>query len=171
MCAHVGDFGLARFLSNAATNTSQDQTSSAGIKGSVGYVPPEYGMGGMASAHGDVYSYGILLLEMFTGKRPTNDMFKDSLSLHEFAKMALPDQVMRIVDPRLLLEVRALNNIQQCNSPLSKMQECLVSIVEIGVTCSVESPNKRMKIRDIVMEMHAIRDLYLGAGIYQDSHN
>ncbi|XP_058072556.1 probable LRR receptor-like serine/threonine-protein kinase At3g47570 isoform X1 [Magnolia sinica] len=111
MRAHVGDFGLARFLSNAATNTSQDQTSSAGIKGSVGYVPPEYGMGGKASAHGDVYSYGILLLEMFTGKRPTDDMFKDGLSLHEFAKMALPDQVMRIADPSLLLEeVRATYN-------------------------------------------------------------
>ncbi|XP_058072558.1 probable LRR receptor-like serine/threonine-protein kinase At3g47570 isoform X2 [Magnolia sinica] len=85
MRAHVGDFGLARFLSNAATNTSQDQTSSAGIKGSVGYVPP--------------------------GKRPTDDMFKDGLSLHEFAKMALPDQVMRIADPSLLLEeVRATYN-------------------------------------------------------------
>ncbi|XP_058099922.1 probable LRR receptor-like serine/threonine-protein kinase At3g47570 [Magnolia sinica] len=104
MCAHVGDFGLARILSNAAGNTSQDQTSSTGIKGSVGYIPPEYGMGRKASMHGDVYSYGILLLEMFTGKRPTDEMFKDGLSLHQFVKTALPDGVMDIVDPRLFSE-------------------------------------------------------------------
>ncbi|XP_058087185.1 putative receptor-like protein kinase At3g47110 [Magnolia sinica] len=167
MCAHVGDFGLARFLSNVAGNTSQDQTNSTGIKGSVGYVPPEYGMGGMASTHGDVYSYGILLLEMFTGKRPTDDMFEDGLSLHQFAEKALPDLVMKIVDPRLLSEeVQALNNREQHPIPRSKMQECLASVVKIGVACSVEFPNKRMAMRDIAAEMHAIRDLYLGVGIH-----
>jgi serine/threonine protein kinase len=47
-------------------------------------------MGGEASTEGDVYSYGILVLEMFTGRRPTDDMFKDGLNLHDFVKMALP---------------------------------------------------------------------------------
>ncbi|XP_058109082.1 LRR receptor-like serine/threonine-protein kinase EFR isoform X1 [Magnolia sinica] len=85
MTAHVGDFGLARFLSEVA------QTSSVGMKGSIGYIAPEYAMGNKASAQGDVYSYGILLLEMITGKGPTDDMFKDNLSLHHFAKLALPE--------------------------------------------------------------------------------
>ncbi|XP_058072568.1 probable LRR receptor-like serine/threonine-protein kinase At3g47570 [Magnolia sinica] len=165
MHAHVGDFGIAGFLSSA--NTSQDQTRSSGIKGSVGYVPPEYGMGEKASTHGDVYSYGILLLEMFMGKRPTDDLFKDGLSLHELAKMALPDQVMRIVDRRLLSEeVQAPSNKKQCNTSPSKLQEGLVSIVKIGVACSVESPIERMNMRDVVVEMHAIRDLYIGFGIH-----
>ncbi|XP_058089377.1 probable LRR receptor-like serine/threonine-protein kinase At3g47570 [Magnolia sinica] len=92
MVAHVGDFALARFLSEAAESFSQNQTSTFGIKGSIGYIPPEFGMGGKASIHGDVYSYGILLLEMITGKRPTDDMFKDNLSLHHFAKSAFPKQ-------------------------------------------------------------------------------
>ncbi|XP_058111514.1 putative receptor-like protein kinase At3g47110 [Magnolia sinica] len=43
MIAHVGDFGLARFLPEVA------QTSSVGIKGSVGYIAPEYAMGSKAS--------------------------------------------------------------------------------------------------------------------------
>ncbi|CAL2229001.1 unnamed protein product [Prunus armeniaca] len=65
----------------------------------------EYGMGGQVSILGDIYSYGILLLELFTGKRPTDDMFKDGLSIHQLAAMALPDHVMDIIDPSLLLEL------------------------------------------------------------------
>ena len=54
----------------------------------------EYGMGSKASTCGDVYSYGILLLEMFTGKMPTDDMFQDGLNLHNYVKMALPEFFM-----------------------------------------------------------------------------
>ena len=50
----------------------------------------EYGMGGQVSILGDIYSFGILLLEMFTGKRPTDDMFKDGLSIHQFTAIKMP---------------------------------------------------------------------------------
>ncbi|CAL5406899.1 unnamed protein product [Camellia sinensis] len=102
MIGHVGDFGLARFLPEDTNNSSTTQSSSIGLRGSVGYAAPEYGIGNEVTTFGDVYSYGILLLEMFTGKRPTDNMFNDSLSLHNFAKMALPKQVASIVDPTLI---------------------------------------------------------------------
>jgi len=53
-----------------------------------------YGMGGQIFVLGDIYSYGVLLLEMFTGKRPNNDMFKDGLSIQKFTAIALPKRVM-----------------------------------------------------------------------------
>ena len=59
-------------------------------------------MGGEASTEGDVYSYGVLVLEMFTGRMPTNDMFKDGLNLRNFVKMALPKRFAHVVDPMLL---------------------------------------------------------------------
>ena len=45
--------------------------------------------------HLEMCSYGILLLEMFTQKRPTNSLFGDSLTLHDYVKMALLEQVAR----------------------------------------------------------------------------
>ena len=59
-------------------------------------------MGGKASIEADVYNYGILLLKMFLGKRPTDNMFKDGLNLHKFAKMALLEKLVQIVDLVLL---------------------------------------------------------------------
>ncbi|KAF3961354.1 hypothetical protein CMV_014020 [Castanea mollissima] len=64
MTAHVGDFGLVNFLFETSNNPSKSQSLSVGLKGSIGYIPPEYAMGGQVSPLGDIYSYGILLLEI-----------------------------------------------------------------------------------------------------------
>ncbi|KAM7469538.1 hypothetical protein LguiA_007721 [Lonicera macranthoides] len=165
LTAHVGDFGLARLLSNSANTFAQAQSSSMGIKGSIGYVAPEYGMGGAASKCGDVYSYGVLLLEMFTGRRPTDDMFKDGLNLHNYIKMALQEQGrMKIVDQTLLAigeaekteaiiveeEREVVNEIEVEQYTINtgillprsdKLQKCIIAVLEIGLACSAESPN------------------------------
>ncbi|CAL5407464.1 unnamed protein product [Camellia sinensis] len=161
MIAHVGDFGLARFLT-INTNHIGGETSSIAIKGSIGYVAPEYGVGAHVSTQGDIYSYGILLLEMVTGKKPTNEMFINGLSLHNFCKMALPERMVEIVDSRIILE--------QPNDTINtnKMIECLSSVVKIGVACSVESPGERMNINDVVVELNAIIELFLGTGIHDE---
>uniref|UniRef100_A0A0A0LDF9 non-specific serine/threonine protein kinase n=1 Tax=Cucumis sativus TaxID=3659 RepID=A0A0A0LDF9_CUCSA len=83
MVAHVGDFGLARFmLEESNDQISFSQTMSLALKGSVGYIPPEYGSGSRISIEGDVFSYGILLLEMIIGKRPIDDTFDDGVDIH-----------------------------------------------------------------------------------------
>ncbi|PRQ42972.1 putative protein kinase [Rosa chinensis] len=118
-----------------------------------------------------IYSYGILLLEMFTGKRTTDDMFKDHLSIHQFAAMALPDLVMDIADPSLLLETddkdddRSCNDIQELTRyqdhpqvNARRFEECLVSVIQIGLSCSALSPRERVLMGIIVNKMKAIRD-------------
>lgn len=74
-------------------------------------------MGSKVSTHGDVYSYGILLLEMFTGKSPTDNMFKDGLTLNNYVLTALPERVQEIADPTMGLQ--ALNGISNNNNMLN----------------------------------------------------
>ncbi|CAK9157863.1 unnamed protein product [Ilex paraguariensis] len=111
LVAHVSDFGLARFLPIATQKSSTNQTSSIVIRGSIGYTAPEYGMGSALSTYGDVYSFGMLLLEMFTGKKPTDDIFRDGFNLHNFVEVALPDRVAEIVDPILFQEIEEAQSL------------------------------------------------------------
>ncbi|KAI3853519.1 hypothetical protein MKX03_017250 [Papaver bracteatum] len=148
LTAHVGDFGLAKFLINSSSHSRQlneQEASSIALKGSIGYVSPEYGTGGEVSTQGDVYSYGILLLEMFTGKRPTDNMFKDGLNIHYFCKMhELPERVEKVIDSRLLFDNHndaGITNdnmlrIERRNISKDRMRQILAPIIQIGVKCS-----------------------------------
>ncbi|XP_074293726.1 putative LRR receptor-like serine/threonine-protein kinase At3g47570 [Silene latifolia] len=155
MIAHVGDFGLAKIL-------TQPQH---GVRGTVGYVAPEYGLGSEASTDGDVYSYGILLLELMTGKRPTDSMFKEGFNIHMYAKAALPDQVMQIVDHSLQDNeiTEEVENRRAIIDTDHQKRECIFTLVSVGVGCSTHSPEDRMKIPDVISKLVAAKDNLLNA--------
>lgn len=124
-------------------------------------------MGGKVSEQGDVYSYGILLLEMFSGKRPTDDsMFMGSASLHEYVKRALPHKVMEIADPQIMLEQEDSSARNQSSSTVNntRMEICLASIFRVGLLCSAEIKSERMGIKNVLTELNVARDLLLGVG-------
>lgn len=100
MVAHVGDFGLARIFDEGSTSLQQS-TSSMGLRGTIGYAAPEYGAGNVVSTNGDIYSYGILVLETVTGKKPTDTRFRQGLTLREYVELGLDDRVIDIVDTQL----------------------------------------------------------------------
>ncbi|WJX61432.1 non-specific serine/threonine protein kinase [Trifolium repens] len=155
MVAHVSDFGIARLIS-AIGGTSNKNTSTIGIKGTVGYSPPEYGLGSEVSTCGDMYSFGILMLEMLTGKRPTDEAFEDDQNLHNFVGDLFPDNLIKILDPNLVSRDVENNEIF-----IPSAEECLISLFKIGLVCSMESPKKRMNIVDVTRELIIIKKAFL----------
>ncbi|KAK4277630.1 hypothetical protein QN277_015599 [Acacia crassicarpa] len=175
MVAHIGDFGLARLL------LSQDLLESVtlGLKGTIGYIPPEYGVGGKASTLGDVYSFGILLLEMFIGKRPTDEKFKDGLSLEKFAAAMDENQIVNAVEAKLF------NDFEWSTTPSSstggfrseedssdnydgsfrlsqrKAGECVAAVIRVGLSCAAEMPTNRLTMREALKKLQAIRQTLL----------
>ena len=124
----------------------------------------EYGLGSEVSTNGDVYSYGILLLEMVTTKKPTDVMFEGNLNLHNFARMALPDHVMDIVDPILLNDDEVLAGVvnhRRRQTRINNKLKCLISMVRIGVACSVESPQDRLNMTNVVHELQSVKNILL----------
>ena len=134
-------------------------------------VIAEYGMGNKVSTYGDVYSFGILLLEIFTEKRPTDKIVQESLNLHDFVKAALPERILDIVDPILLRKrevgERRMNDItrNECPNGIPKSQECLILILGIGVTCFVEFSRERMNMSAVITKLNSIRQKLLGTHI------
>ncbi|XP_010905353.1 receptor kinase-like protein Xa21 [Elaeis guineensis] len=165
MTAHMGDFGLARFLPESTDKSSRDPSSTMtfAVKGSIGYIAPEQGMGGQVSVQSDVYSYGILMLEIFTGKRPTDDMFKDGLTLQKFVEDEFSKgyQVTMIVDPSLFSQEseEMLHVNQGGRQACERIERCLIAVLAIGLSCAKESPGERMEIKDAMTHLQAIKTL------------
>ncbi|KAK2631838.1 hypothetical protein EUGRSUZ_L02375 [Eucalyptus grandis] len=175
MVGHVGDFGLAKIVLESTSYTDTNM-SAADLTRTTPYcvcaifswlnhlrflVSAEYGMGSGVSIEGDVYSYGILLLEMFTGIGPTVEIFKENSNLHNFVEEALPERVLEITDPILVQEVESDAGQRR----KSTVQDCLLKTYRIGIACSVGVPRERMSIANVAVQLCSIRNGLYAAGL------
>ncbi|KAF3618040.1 Serine/threonine-protein kinase BRI1-like 1 [Capsicum annuum] len=97
--ARVSDFGMARLVNALDTHLSVST-----LAGTPGYVPPEYYQSFRCTAKGDVYSYGVILLELLSGKRPIDPRaFGDDNNLVGWAKQLHNERRSHeILDPELI---------------------------------------------------------------------
>ncbi|XP_039849963.1 receptor kinase-like protein Xa21 [Panicum virgatum] len=129
--------------------------------GTLGYIAPEYGQTVRASTCGDVYSFGIVLLEMLTGKRPTDSMFGDDLSIVTFVERNFQDQMLVKIDPHLQEECKG--SIQAMPEAENEICRCLLSLVQVALSCTRLFPRERMNMREVSINLHAIRRSYVAA--------
>ncbi|CAN1344964.1 Systemin receptor SR160 [Linum perenne] len=97
--ARVSDFGMARMMSVMDTHLSVST-----LAGTPGYVPPEYYQSFRCSVKGDVYSYGVVLLELLTGKRPTDSEDFGDNNLVGWVKQHAKMKITDVFDPELMKE-------------------------------------------------------------------
>ncbi|CAL5064994.1 unnamed protein product [Urochloa decumbens] len=151
MTSRIGDFGSAKFLSSSLSSNPEGLV---GASGTIGYIAPEYAMGCKISTGGDVYGFGVLLLEMLTAKRPIDKLFGSDLSLHKYVDLAFPDKINEILDPQIQnKEDEGLCNLH--------MQNYIIPLVEIGLMCSMESPKDRPGMKDVCAKLVAIQEAFI----------
>ncbi|MQM21155.1 hypothetical protein Taro_054189 [Colocasia esculenta] len=93
----VSDFGMARLMNALDTHLSVST-----LAGTPGYVPPEYYQSFRCTTKGDVYSYGVLLLELLSGKRPTDPTEFGDNNLVGWAKqMVKENRSSEIFEPEI----------------------------------------------------------------------
>jgi serine/threonine protein kinase len=122
-------------------------------------------MGSEVSTCGDMYSFGILMLEMLTGRRPTDEIFRDGQNLHNFVAISFPDNLGNIFYPHLISRDAEMAEDGNNENLIPTIKECLVSLLRIGLICSMESPKDRMNIVDVTRELNIIRKTFLAGEI------
>ncbi|CAH1414467.1 unnamed protein product [Lactuca virosa] len=134
MTPKISDFGLARIF---GMNQTQDKTNR--VVGTYGYMAPEYALHGWFSERSDVFSFGVLLLEIVTGKRSTSNYIEGFLTILEWAwKRWIEGRGLELIDP--LIRGTCSNADQQA-----------VKCINVGLLCIQEIMSDRPTMSEVVV--------------------
>ncbi|XP_028778508.1 putative receptor-like protein kinase At4g00960 [Neltuma alba] len=135
MDAKISDFGMARLFA-----IDQTQSNTSKIAGTYGYMAPEYVKHGIFSTKSDVFSFGVLVLEIISGQK--NGEFHNEETIEHIGTVAWKSWrkgiLANIVDPTLLIE--------EGDSSRNKMMRC----IQIGLLCLQVNTAHRPSMASIV---------------------
>ncbi|XP_050217980.1 LRR receptor-like serine/threonine-protein kinase ERECTA [Mercurialis annua] len=124
--AHLTDFGIAKSLCVSKTHTSTY------IMGTIGYIDPEYARTSRLTEKSDVYSYGIVLLELLTGRKAVdNECNLHHLILSKTANNA----VMETVDPEITATCKDLGAVKK--------------VFQLALLCTKRQPTDRPTMHEV----------------------
>lgn len=142
--AHVADFGLAKLFQDSGKSESMSS-----IAGSYGYIAPEYAYTLKVNEKSDIYSFGVVLMELLTGKRPIEPEFGDGVDIVQWVRLKIQTKegVLEILDPR----------IGGVTSPVP-LQEVML-VLRVALLCSSDQPVDRPTMRDVVQMLSDVRPI------------
>ncbi|XP_019440967.1 PREDICTED: MDIS1-interacting receptor like kinase 1-like [Lupinus angustifolius] len=129
--ARIADFGLAKMMIRKNETVSM-------IAGSYGYIAPEYGYSLKVDEKIDIYSYGVVLLELLTGKRPLDPEFEESIDIVGWIRRKMDKGCSeKALDP----------SVGNC----MHVQEEMLLVLRIALLCTAKIPKDRPSMRDVIM--------------------
>ncbi|CAJ1797831.1 unnamed protein product [Sphenostylis stenocarpa] len=134
---YIADFGLAKLVDDR-----DFARSSSTLAGSYGYIAPEYGYMMKITEKSDVYSYGIVVLEVLTGKQPIDPTIPDGLHIVDWVRQKRGG--VEVLDESLRAR------------PESEIEEMLQTL-GVALLCVNSSPDDRPTMKDVVAMMKEIR--------------
>ncbi|KAL0332717.1 UNVERIFIED_CONTAM: putative LRR receptor-like serine/threonine-protein kinase [Sesamum calycinum] len=138
--AHLSDFGLDKLTVAAPAEPSTSRSV-----GTLGYISPEATLTHEVTRESDVYSFGIVLLELLTGKKPV--MFTQDEDIVKWVKRQLQrGQISELLEPGLL----------ELDPESSEWEEFLLGI-KVGLLCTAPDPLDRPTMADIVFMLEGCR--------------
>ncbi|KAK9084987.1 hypothetical protein Sjap_025398 [Stephania japonica] len=128
----ISDFGMARIFGG-----DQSQANTKRVVGTYGYMSPEYAMDGLFSIKSDVFSFGVLLLEIISGRKNTGFYHEDpSMNLIKHAwELWRDDRVLELIDPSI-------------GSSFPK--EEVVRFIQVGILCVQENAKDRPTMSSVI---------------------
>ncbi|XWS67301.1 hypothetical protein CRYUN_Cryun05aG0275700 [Craigia yunnanensis] len=143
--AYIAEFGLSRLITAAAS------TNVIATAGTLGYQAPELSKLKNASTKTDVYSLGVIILELLTGKSPGELM----------NGMDLPQWVASIVKEEWTNEVFDLELMQDTPS----INDELLNTLKLALHCVDPSPAARPEVQQVVQQLEEIKpEVAVGSG-------
>ncbi|KAL8088120.1 hypothetical protein AgCh_038043 [Apium graveolens] len=128
----ISDFGLARIVGRRDTESNTTR-----VMGTYGYMAPEYAVEGQFSVKSDAFSFGVVVLEMISGKKNTG-FFKSELAL---SLLGYAWNLWKEEKPLTLLDETLVGS---CNE--SEVLKCII----VGLLCVQEDPNDRPDMSKVV---------------------
>ncbi|PIA40013.1 hypothetical protein AQUCO_02500022v1 [Aquilegia coerulea] len=130
--ARIADFGIARMMMHKNETVTM-------VAGSFGYIAPEYGYTLKVDEKSDIYSYGVVLLELLSGKRPVDPEFGESINIVEWVCEKIRNNIA--LEESLDPSVGA-----QCKH----IQEEMLLVLRIALLCTAKLPKDRPSMRDVI---------------------
>lgn len=111
----------------------------------------EYGSEGKISTKGDVYRFGILLMEILTRKSPVDDLFVGDFTLKKWICQSLPNRMVDVVDI----------NLFSLDDENFMSKESFKSIMELAFECTNDLPHERISMEDVNVRLKKILTQFL----------
>ncbi|KAM3714410.1 hypothetical protein ACB098_01G332300 [Castanea mollissima] len=150
----VINFGIARLVKGGDESANVKETISIYSTNGLLYGFVEYGLGKSASPKGDVYSFGVFLLEIVTGRRQTKVLIDEGSSLHEWVKSHFPYKMDPIFE-------HALDRCTPSVMPKEYTKiwrDVILEMIELGLMCTQFTPSTRPTMLDVNHEMGQLKD-------------